>query len=123
MRRLKKGLRLVASLLKMASHQPMVQDEVDWDLSEVEIEEEEVPVEVEKKEAFGSVSIKDGKTPAASSFVSSRYSSEGGWVPIPPPNHRRRAATGGGESKSSSSEMSMISSSNTGEFSWGLGHY
>ena len=55
-----------------------VQDKVDWDLFEVEIEEEEAAAKEKKMEAFGNVSIKDGKMLAASSSPSLCYFGEDG---------------------------------------------
>ena len=50
---------------------------MDWDLLEAEVEEEEAAAEVEEEEASGSVSIKDDKTPTASSSPSSCYYQRG----------------------------------------------
>ena len=51
----------------------LVEDKVDWDLLEVEIEKEEAVVEEKKGEVSGSISLKDGKVPTASSSLSSCY--------------------------------------------------
>lgn len=46
----------------------------------MEIEKEEVVAKAKKREAFGIVSIKDGKTSAASSFPSLCYFGEDDWM-------------------------------------------
>ena len=56
-----------------------VQYEVDWDLLEAEIEEEEAVAEAKNGETSSNISVKGGKTPAASYSPSSCYSGEDGW--------------------------------------------
>ena len=55
-----------------------VQDEVDWDLLEVEIREEEATTKVKKEEVTDSISVKEVKVSASSSPSSSSNTGEDG---------------------------------------------